>query len=138
MKSNKTQQTNEDVSKYFDGIESMARREDCLALAAVMSKATRYPAKMWGPGIVGFGVHKYQYASGRAGEICAVGFASRKTEIALYGLDIALESNALLSRLGKYKTAKGCLYVKHLADVDLNVLSSIIQAAAKLRISSDA
>ena len=137
MKSNKTQQTNEDVSKYFDGIESIARREDCLVLATVMAKATGQSAKMWGPGIVGFGVHKYEYASGRAGEICAVGFASRKTEIALYGLGVSVESNPLLSRLGKYKTAKGCLYVKHLADVDLKVLSSMIEVAAKLRITSD-
>ncbi|MEP6880503.1 MAG: DUF1801 domain-containing protein [Dokdonella sp.] len=138
MKSNKTQETNEDVSNYFDGIERVARRDDCLALAALMAKATRHSARMWGPGIVGFGVHKYQYASGRTGEICAVGFASRKTEIALYGLDVVLESNGLLSRLGKYKATKGCLYVKHLADVDLKVLTLMIQAAADVRISRDA
>ncbi len=66
-----------------------------------------------------------------------MGFASRRTEIALYGLGVSVESNGLLSRLGKYKAAKGCLYVKHLADVDLKVLYSMIQVAAKLRISSD-
>ncbi len=138
MDSNKTQQTNADVSKYLDGIESVARREDCRALAEVMAKATKQSARMWGPGIVGFGVHSYRYESGRAGEICAVGFASRKTGIVLYGLDVAVESNGLLSRLGKHKATKGCLYVKHLADVDLKVLTSMIQAAADVRISKDA
>jgi hypothetical protein len=44
--------------------------------------------------------------SGRSGEICAVGFASRKNEIALYGLDIA--TGQTLFPDGKYKTEKGC------------------------------
>lgn len=138
MKSNKTQQTDADVAAYLDGIESEARREDCVALTELMAKASGQPARMWGASIVGFGVHKYQYESGRSGEICAVGFASRKNEIALYGLDIADGTNALLPRLGKYKTGKGCLYLKQLSDVDLKILSSMIQAAAKTRISKDA
>ena len=138
MNSNKTQQTNEDVSRYLAAIEDPVRRADCEALSALMSKATRQPAKMWGPSIVGFGVHRYRYDSGREGEICAVGFASRKGEIALYGLDIAGDSSALLAMLGKHKTGKGCLYIKHLADVDPKVLSTMIQSAAKKRLSKDA
>jgi hypothetical protein len=34
----------------------------------------------------------------------------------------------ILSRLGKHKTGKSCLYVSKLADVDLDVLSELIQA----------
>ncbi|MGA9332738.1 MAG: DUF1801 domain-containing protein [Rudaea sp.] len=138
MNSNKTRQTNADVIRYLNAIEIPSRKEDCLALSDLMSRATAQPARMWGPGIVGFGVHKYRYDSGREGEICAVGFASRKSEIALYGLGAADGSNALLQSLGKYKTGKGCLYVKRLADVDLKVLSSMIRSAAKARMSKDA
>ncbi len=138
MNSNKTRQTNADVICYLNAIEIPSRKEDCLALSDLMSRATAQPARMWGPGIVGFGVHKYRYDSGREGEICAVGFASRKSEIALYGLGAADGSNALLQSLGKYKTGKGCLYVKRLADVDLKVLSSMIRSAAKARMSKDA
>ena len=137
MKSNKTQQTDADVSTYLDGIESATRRDDCVALAGLMSKATKHPARMWGPAIVGFGVHRYAYESGRTGEICAVGFASRKNEIALYGLGVADASEESLAKLGRCKTGKGCLYVKQLSDVDVKVLSSMIQAAAKKRISKD-
>jgi hypothetical protein len=32
----------------------------------------------------------------------------------------------LLKKLGKHKTAKVCLYVKRLADVDLEVLRKIV------------
>ena len=138
MNPNKTQQTNEDVSHYLAAIEDPARRADCEALGALMSKAALQPAKLWGPSIVGFGIHRYRYESGREGEICAVGFASRKGEIALYGLDIAGDSSALLATLGKYKAGKGCLYIKRLADVDVKVLSAMIQSAAKKRLSKDA
>jgi Domain of unknown function (DU1801) len=138
MSSNKTQETGAVVSLYLATIEDPNRRADCQTLSELMSKATKQPAKLWGPSIVGFGVHRYRYESGREGEICAVGFASRKGEIALYGLDIAGDSNALLGKLGKYKTGKGCLYIKHLADVDLKVLSTMVQTAAKNRLSKDA
>ena len=36
-----------------------------------------------------------------------------------------------LSKLGKYKTGKSCLYIKGLADVDVRVLQRIIESAAK-------
>lgn len=37
----------------------------------------------------------------------------------------------ILSRLGKYKTGKSCLYVNKLADVDLDVLRELIDASVK-------
>jgi len=36
---------------------------------------------------------------------------------------------SLLSRLGKYKTGKSCLYVKRLADVDAKALEELISAS---------
>jgi hypothetical protein len=137
MRANKTQETDADVSLYLAAIEDPGRRTDCQTLGELMSRLTGQPARMWGPGIVGFGVHRYRYGSGREGEICAVGFASRKGEIALYGLDIADESGALTGKLGKFKTGKSCLYIKRLADVDLMVLSDMIEAAAGKRSSTD-
>lgn len=38
---------------------------------------------------------------------------------------------ALMSKLGKYKTGKSCLYVKKLADVDLSVLEELIQESVE-------
>jgi len=37
---------------------------------------------------------------------------------------------ALLPRLGKHKTGKGCLYIKRLEDVDLAVLKTLLANAA--------
>jgi hypothetical protein len=34
-----------------------------------------------------------------------------------------------LSKLGKHKTGKGCLYINKLSDVDLTVLEELIIAA---------
>lgn len=36
----------------------------------------------------------------------------------------------LLARLGKHTTGKGCLYLKHLGDVDLDALAELIRRAA--------
>src|SRR6476661_2015900 len=110
-KANKTQQTDTGASAYFAAIVDPARRADCEKLAAMMQKATSEPAKMWGPGIVGFGSYHYKYESGREGDMCKLGFASRKDAMALYGLGI--EANAdLVAKLGKHKTGKGCLYIR--------------------------
>jgi hypothetical protein len=83
---------------------------------------------MWGPSIVGFGVHRYKYESGREGEICKIGFSPRKAALTLYGMGIERNA-AVLARLGKHSTGKGCLYIKKLADVDAGVLDELIAAA---------
>lgn len=138
MSANKTQATDADVSAYLAAIDDPGRRADCQALAALMARASGQPAKLWGPSIVGFGVHRYRYESGREGEICAVGFASRKADIALYGLDIAGEPGTPPDALGKYKTGKSCLYIKRLSNVDLAVLARMVEDAAANRMATDA
>jgi hypothetical protein len=131
-KANKTQQTDANVEAYYAAIPDPSRRADCEVLAGMMQKATGEPAKMWGPGIVGFGNIHYKYDSGREGDTCLLGFASRKDAMALYiGLGGSPESHAtVLAKLGKHKTGKGCLYIKRLADVDTKVLMMLLKASA--------
>ena len=130
MPANKTQATVADVSAYLNAIADTTRRADCLALADLMHRATGQPAVMWGSAIVGFGLHRYPLAGGKTGEICAVGFASRAADIALYGLTgFADEAEALLDALGKHKRGKGCIYLKRLADVDAGVLAQLVTQA---------
>jgi hypothetical protein len=57
-----------------------------------------------------------------------VGFSARKQALTLYSLNLAQNEQTLL-KLGKYTTGKGCLYIKSLADVDLEVLEDLITAA---------
>lgn len=127
-KANKTRQTDASVVAYFAAIPDPVRRADCEALAAMMQKAAGEPAKMWGTAIVGFGSVHYKYESGREGDTCLLGFASRKDAMALYiGLGAGLEAHAThLAKLGKHKTGKGCLYIQRMQDVDPKVLMALL------------
>jgi hypothetical protein len=130
MAENKTKLTDADVAHYLAQIEDDERRQDCIALAAMMTKTTKHPPQMWGAAIVGFGVLKYKYESGREGETCVLGFASRKGDISVYGTATAPLQAALLAKLGKHKMGKSCLYIKRLSDVDLGVLEQLFLGAA--------
>ena len=126
----KTKPTTRSVASYLDAIDDEARRKDCKALAAMMKRMTGCAPKMWGPSIVGFDQYHYQYASGHEGDMCIVGFSSRKGPISVYmaaGCDI---DHALLARLGKHKMGKACLYLNRLADVDLAVLEQLLARSA--------
>jgi hypothetical protein len=126
MAENKTKATDASVESYFSAIEDESRRKDCEALAKLMTKATKEPPKMWGPSIVGFGSYHYKYESGREGDSCLVGFSSRKGDISVYGLASSLEHEELLSKLGKHKMGKGCLYIRKLSEVDLKVFEQLV------------
>jgi hypothetical protein len=39
------------------------------------------------------------------------------------------EVTSLLEKLGKHTTAKSCLYIKKLADIDLDVLAQILRVS---------
>ncbi|MFZ1935920.1 MAG: DUF1801 domain-containing protein [Thermoguttaceae bacterium] len=133
MAENKTKPTEASPESYIAAIEDEARRKDCQTLARLMAKATKQKAKMWGTSIVGFGTHKYQLAGGREGEICAVGFSSRKGDISIYGVAGEKTNSELLGKLGKHKLGKGCLYISKLAEVELKILEQLVANAVKAK-----
>jgi Domain of unknown function (DU1801) len=126
MAENKTKATEASVESYFSTIEDEARRKDCETLAKLMTKATKQQPKMWGTSIVGFGSYHYKYESGREGDSCLTGFSSRKSDISVYLMASVPRQEELLSKLGKHKMGKGCLYIRKLSDVDLKVLEQLI------------
>jgi len=129
MAENKTKATALDPHAYLAAIDHPQRRADGQALAAIMTRISGEPPVMWGPSIVGFGLHRYKYEGGREGEICSIGFSPRKAALVLY-LSCDLDSSqALLDRLGKHERGRGCLYVKKLADVDAEILEEMIATA---------
>jgi uncharacterized protein DUF1801 len=127
---NRTKRTEASAEEYFATIDDLTRRQDCEALARLMTKATKCAPKMWGSSIVGFGTYHYKYESGREGDSCLVGFSSRKGDISVYGLHAAVDAEQLLARLGKHKAGKGCVYIKRLADVDVKLLEKLVASAA--------
>lgn len=127
----KTKPTGLSPAAYIAGITDAARRRDCEALAELMAAASGQAAQMWGASIVGFGTHRYTLAGGKVGETCAVGFASRKGDISIYGLAGPDADPELLARLGKHERGKGCVYVRRLAEVDAEVLGQLVAEAAR-------
>ena len=126
MAENKTRPTQASVAGYLAAITDEARRKDCEALAALIAKATGLAPVMWGPGIVGYGSYHYRYESGREGDSCLVGFATRKGDISIYTMGDFPARAELLAKLGKHKTGKGCLYLRRLSDVDPEILSQLV------------
>lgn len=125
MAENKTRPTQASVAAHLAAIEDEGRRKDCQALAKLMTKATKQKPVMWGPSIVGFGSYHYIYDSGREGDSCVLGFASRKGDITIYGVVDFPATEKLLAKLGRHKGGKGCLYVRKLDDVDPKILEQL-------------
>jgi hypothetical protein len=123
---NKTKPTKVSVTGFIDALTNPASRADAKALVKLMQSATGEKPKMWGPTIIGFGSYHYTLDSGREGDAPVVGFSPRKAATVLYNLTGCSEAEALLAKLGKHSTGKACLYIKKLADVDLEVLKSLI------------
>jgi len=126
MAPNKTQVTNVDPADFVASVEHAVRRADAERLLAMMSRVSGCKAQMWGPSIVGFGRYHYKYDSGREGDILMTGFSPRKANLVLYVMPGYADMSDHLSKLGKHKLGKSCLYVNKLADVDLAVLEAII------------
>lgn len=134
MADNKTKQTELSVAAFIDALPDPAKRADAKALVKVMQSATGEKPKMWGPSIIGFGSRHYKYDSGREGDMPVVSFSPRKSATVLYSVTGFTGSEALLDKLGKHTTGKGCLYVKKLADVDPKVLEAlIVKSVASIR-----
>lgn len=125
MAENKTQPTDASVERYIASKANAQQQHDCQELMALLETVTRQPPKMWGPSIVGFGAYRYTYESGRTGEAPLTGFAIRGRELVVY-LDCDDDGKALLSKLGKHKMGKACLYFKQLADLDKSVLKQLV------------
>jgi hypothetical protein len=126
----KTRPTPGGVEEFVKAIDDAGRRQDCLALIAIMKKITKCEPTMWGSSIVGFGQHHYRYESGREGDTFILGFSPRKDALTLYlgpGIERLQET---LDRLGKFKIGKGCLYIRRLEDVDGSVLAGLLEQAA--------
>ncbi|MEZ0131485.1 DUF1801 domain-containing protein [Flavobacterium sp. LBUM151] len=131
MAKNKTTETESSVIDFINTtVEDETKRNDAFELIKIMQQQTGFEAKMWGPGIIGFGSYHYKYASGHEGDAPLAGFSPRKAAISLY---VYLPDNKeeLLSKFGKYKAAKGCVYIKKLADIDIEILKKMVSGSAE-------
>jgi hypothetical protein len=125
MAQNKTTENTASVTDFLNAVADDTKRNDSFKLVEIMEEQTGYKAKMWGPAIVGFGSYHYKYESGREGDAPLVGFSPRKAEITIYLMLNPEEREAQLANLGKYKTDGGCIRIKKLQDINIDVLLEI-------------
>ncbi|RKQ71729.1 uncharacterized protein DUF1801 [Litorimonas taeanensis] len=129
---NKTIETDASVEAYLSAISPDQKQTDCRVIADMMQNLTGHSPKMWGPSIVGFGRYHYKYESGREGDALRTGFAARAQNISIYIMPGYQDFEDELSRLGKHKIGKSCLYIKRLSDVDVSVLEEMIAKGLRL------
>lgn len=128
----KTKENSASVPEFLKSIADKQRREDAMAVAAMMEAVTKTKPKMWGASIVGYGTQHYKYESGREGDWFRTGFSPRKDSLTLYITSSFEQYPDLMDKLGKYKTGKACLYIKKLSDVDQKVLRELITRSLKM------
>jgi Domain of unknown function (DU1801) len=122
----KTKKTELSVEAFIKKIPDAQKQKDAFTIIELMEKATKAKGKMWGSAIIGFGDQHLKYESGRELDWFVMGFSPRKQNLTLYISGTVEKQQALLKKLGKHKTGKGCLYINKLEEVDMDVLKEII------------
>lgn len=131
MSTNKTRPTGKSVESFLEAI-SESRQGEARVLIAIMQEITDQKPYMWGPSIIGFGMQQYKYDTGREGEMPRLAFSPRKASITIYfseGFDGYADE---LAALGKHKQSVSCLYINKLADIDLDVLKTMLERSFNL------
>ena len=128
----KTKKNEDNVEDFLNSVENEKKRDDSFKILELMRKVTGLEPKMCGDSIIGFGEYHYRYASGHEGDAPLVGFSPRKQNLTLYLMGCYIQPedktyDALFDQLGKHKTGKSCLYIKKLADVNMDVLEKLVE-----------
>lgn len=132
MPKNKTTETETSVIDFTNTfVDDEAKRNDAFELIKIIQEVTGFEPKMWGPSIIGFGSYHYKYASGHEGDAPLAGFSPRKGAISLYVYLPEENREQLLSKLGKHKPAKGCIYIKKLSDINVEILKEMVSVSVK-------
>lgn len=113
------------VREHIEGIAGATRRRDAWTLVELVARVTGLSPEL-DRGMIGFGRYHYRYASGREGDAAAASFAPRAAATVVYLMDGVAAHSAALDRLGPHTTGVGCLYLKDLSLIDLDVLEGII------------
>ncbi len=125
----KTRETTDSPDVFIGRVEGARQRDEAREIVTWMTELSDCPPRMWGPSIIGFGQYHYRYESGREGDMPRLAFSPRKGNTVFY-INGGFENYAeIMDRLGKYKTGKGCLYIRSLADVDKTALVELLRSS---------
>lgn len=127
----KTRPTDADVGAFLESVPDERRRDEARTVCRLLQEVTGEEPVLWGTSIVGFGSVRLRYASGRELDWPVTGFSPRKAATTVYLMDGFEERDDLLARLGPHSTGRSCLYLKRLADVDLDVLRELVAESVR-------
>lgn len=128
----KTKPTKEKAEDFLKTIEPEQKRLDSFALLEIFKKVTKEKPVMWGTAIIGFGMYHYKSErSSQEGYWPLTGFSPRKQNLTLYLMNGFKDDENLLKKLGKHKTSVGCLYINKLSDIDVKILTKLIEKSFK-------
>ena len=116
------------IEAFLQGVAPVQRQSEARVLVALFQKITGFAPRVYTGGMIGFGSYAYTYASGHSGVSMATGFAPRKADLSVYILPGYHDFGAILTGLGPHRRGKACLYIRHLDQVDLEVLGQLIAA----------
>ncbi|MDQ0642989.1 DUF1801 domain-containing protein [Microbacterium murale] len=119
-------QTGSNVAALISAATPATRRRDAETLTALMQEISGREPATWGT-IIGFGSCHYRYPTGTEGDMPILAFAPRKAATTIY-LDDTGRHGEALGDLGPHTTGRGCLYIKDLEKVDLDVLRGILES----------
>jgi len=125
----KTQPNDANVAEFINRVEPDTKRKDSIIICDLMEKITGCKPVMWGTSIIGFGDYNYKSSSGREGDWFLTGFSPRKQNLTLYLMGDLKNYESTLKNLGKFKKSVGCLYLKKLEDINIEVLEKLITQA---------
>ncbi|HEX6461842.1 MAG TPA: DUF1801 domain-containing protein [Candidatus Saccharimonadales bacterium] len=116
------------VEDFINSVEGAVKKADAFKILEIYKAATHEKPKMWGTSMIGFGQYHYKSDKSRQeGDWPLAAFSPRKQSLTLYIMPGVNDYSDLLSKLGKHKTSKACLYINKLGDVDANILKKLIK-----------
>lgn len=123
-----TQETDLPLGPWLDRLQPKYRRGEVEILLKIFERLSGAAPKVWGDYfIIGFGSYSYtRKGSKELYQWFKVGFAPRKDKLTLYLTSDLNRYEEVLANLGSFKKGSGCLYIKRLSDINLNVLETLI------------
>ena len=125
MAQNKTQANSKSADEFLNTITPEKKQKEAKELLRIFKKVTECEPVMWGSSIIGFDSYKYTNSSG-TNDWMITGFSPRKQNFSLYIMQGFADYQQDLKELGKVKTAKSCLYINKLEDIDLTKLEKFL------------
>ena len=119
------------AERLIGTIGNAARQRDARDLLQVMSDVTREDPEIWNGNTIGFGRYHYRYGSGQEGDFFKIGFAPTERHLTLYVMSGLRGFEDILDRLGPHRSSKSTVKVRHLSEIDENVLAELIRECVR-------